>query len=271
MIQRDISLRERIRLNLIFYMEKHGFNQVQLAEKLRISKGTVNNWIRGNNSPDVDMVPRICEVLGISILSLYAPASSEPIETQALNTLPKDALDIANDYDKLDSHGKRIVRVVVDEEKKRMEYERVKSVTPNRLELVQLADEDEEIPTYEVLYGVAAAAEGSGSYLDDCDAHITIIANEETRQADLVIKVEGRSMEPDCYDGDYVLVRLQPEIEVGEVGIWMIDGLGYIKERGESRLISRNPDVDDVIIREQGCRCVGKVIGELDPELIVEQ
>lgn len=73
----EISLRERIRLNLISFMEQAGINQVQLAEKLGISKGTVNNWARGNNSPDVDMVPKICNVLGISILDLYGPTKFE--------------------------------------------------------------------------------------------------------------------------------------------------------------------------------------------------
>lgn len=75
-----ISFRERIRLNLIASMEKANINQVQLAEKLGISKGTVNNWARGNNSPDVDMVPRICDVLGISVLDLYAPTKFEDQE-----------------------------------------------------------------------------------------------------------------------------------------------------------------------------------------------
>lgn len=78
---RTISLRERIRLNLVAAMENAGINQVQLAEKLKISKGTVNNWTRGNNSPDVDMVPKICEVLGISILTLYSPTEFESPET----------------------------------------------------------------------------------------------------------------------------------------------------------------------------------------------
>ena len=51
----EISLRERIRLNLVSSMEAANINQVQLADKLGISKGTVNNWARGNNSPDVVM------------------------------------------------------------------------------------------------------------------------------------------------------------------------------------------------------------------------
>lgn len=75
-----ISLRERIRLNLNSAMEKAGINQVQLADKLGISKGTVNNWARGNNSPDVDMVPKICDVLGISIVEFYSPTNQEFFE-----------------------------------------------------------------------------------------------------------------------------------------------------------------------------------------------
>lgn len=76
-----ISLRERIRINLISAMDRASINQVQLAEKLGISKGTVNNWARGNNSPDVDMVPKICDVLGISVLDLYSPTKFEPQES----------------------------------------------------------------------------------------------------------------------------------------------------------------------------------------------
>ena len=58
----EISLRERIRLNLVSFMGAADINQVQLAEKLGVSKGTVNNWVRGNNSPDVDMVPNLRRV-----------------------------------------------------------------------------------------------------------------------------------------------------------------------------------------------------------------
>jgi len=76
----DVSLRERIRLNLIYYLEKANMNQVQLAEKLEISKGTVNNWTKGNNSPDVDTVPKICKALGIPIIALY---EERPWQTNA--------------------------------------------------------------------------------------------------------------------------------------------------------------------------------------------
>lgn len=97
----EISLRERIRLNLISAMEKAGVNQVQLADKLGISKGTVNNWARGNNSPDIDMVPRICEVLNISILDFYSPESlftEEKKPSGALIPAPEEEINDLFDY-----------------------------------------------------------------------------------------------------------------------------------------------------------------------------
>ena len=116
-----VSLRERIRLNLVAAMDNAGLNQVQLADRLGISKGTVNNWIRGNNSPDVDMVPKICSVLGISLSALYAPTSSEPEEVfqdakKAPSELPEEALKIAKDYAALSKHAKGAVKAILEYE-----------------------------------------------------------------------------------------------------------------------------------------------------------
>ena len=120
-VDSQISLRERIRLNLVAAMRVAGISQVQLAEKLGISKGTVNNWTRGNNSPDVDMVPQICEVLGIPIIDFYSDGynDSSSLRLKA-PPISDEAMKLAKDYDGLDSHGKRIVRIVADEELERI-------------------------------------------------------------------------------------------------------------------------------------------------------
>lgn len=156
---RTISLRERIRLNLVAAMENAGINQVQLAEKLKISKGTVNNWTRGNNSPDVDMVPKICEVLGISVLSLYSPIEFEPLETTCTTkkapSVSDEARKAAKDYDSLDHHGKRVVRLVLDEELRRMDEQQpleiaartgVSLKSSDDLDSILLIGEDSEVP-----------------------------------------------------------------------------------------------------------------------------
>ena len=74
-------------------------------------------------------------------------------------------------------------------------------------------------------------------------------------------------MMPHFKDGDVVLVRSQPYVNVGEIGIFVIDGNGYIKERGDDRLISINPEYDDIYFEEdQDIRCKGLVIGTLEED-----
>lgn len=107
-MEHDISLRERIRLNLVSAMEKAGLNQVQLAKKLGISKGTVNNWIRGNNSPDVDIVPEVCSVLNISIIELFSSLENTVVDTSGI-TLSSDEIEIVLAYRQASEDDRAIV------------------------------------------------------------------------------------------------------------------------------------------------------------------
>ena len=104
--EQEISFRERIRLNLLSAMKAANFTQVKLADELGISKGTVNNWIRGNNSPDVDMVPRICRALDISISSLYAPVSIEKSGVEQKKSSP------SAEEGELDAQEKQVMSLV---------------------------------------------------------------------------------------------------------------------------------------------------------------
>lgn len=56
---------------------------------------------------------------------------------------------------------------------------------------------------------------------------------EAVHQADFAVEVDGNSMEPDYLNGDILLVQSTPTIEVGEVGVFTLNGDGYVKELGE--------------------------------------
>lgn len=105
-MKEKIFLRDRIRLNLMEAMKKAGYNQVQLARELGISKGTVNNWIKGNNSPDVDTVPALCEVLGIEIVDLFIShdVHSEPCPNTPLDLDPQEK-QLLDKYRALNEEG----------------------------------------------------------------------------------------------------------------------------------------------------------------------
>lgn len=107
------------------------------------------------------------------------------------------------------------------------------------------------------------ASAGAGFDLDNADEwrDIRIYDCPEARDADFAVEVDGRSMEPDYLDGEIVFIKLADEVPVGFVGLFIHDGKGYIKERGEKCLISRNPEYENICGE---CKTVGVVIGKAE-------
>ena len=71
------EIRENLRENLSNYLSVKGVSQKQLAEKLDVSQSAVTNWVKGNNSPDIETVAKICDVLNISVVDLFGSNGSE--------------------------------------------------------------------------------------------------------------------------------------------------------------------------------------------------
>ena len=65
------AIRENIRKNLSIYIALRRMSQKEFAEKLGVSQSSVTCWVKGKNSPDIEMVALICEVLQISVLELF--------------------------------------------------------------------------------------------------------------------------------------------------------------------------------------------------------
>lgn len=104
------------------------------------------------------------------------------------------------------------------------------------------------------------AAAGFGYLLENDDEwyDVEVIDNPKVGEADFAVEIDGDSMEPDYHNGDLALIKIDPDVPVGEVGLFVLDGMGYIKERGKKKLISRNPEYPDI---ESEARCIGLVIG----------
>ena len=57
--------------NLIYQLRKEkNMTQLQLAEKLGISDKAVSKWERGLGSPDLSLMPRLSEILGVDLEKL---------------------------------------------------------------------------------------------------------------------------------------------------------------------------------------------------------
>lgn len=75
-----------------------------------------------------------------------------------------------------------------------------------------------------------ALSAGSGDPLDDSYFGYELFpASSIPTGADFAAKVNGTSMEPVYHDGQYVFIQKCEELSPGEVGIFFLDGNGYLK------------------------------------------
>lgn len=119
------------------------------------------------------------------------------------------------------------------------------------------------------------ASAGVGNFYDigsEDESFDTLLV--ETHQipfgATYAISVDGDSMIPYLNHGDIVFVNATQKPLIGEVGLFFHHNDLIIKEVGEDRLISTNPDYDDITINEDDyCFTRGTIIGTLQQHLVI--
>lgn len=238
--------------------ERRGLTQAELGELVGVTGSAITNYEKETSHPKETVMYKLFEVLNVDANYLFQDVVNIPPK---VNDVTFAEYEHIKKYRSLDLHGKDIVDIVLD-----LEYAR--SIAGNE------TGEQEEANLISFPVSSSKAAAGSGYLLFDDEQNEIwkIVNNELTRKADIGITVSGKSMEPLYFDGDVLLVRKQPSINIGEVGIFIKDGQGYVKKRGSDRLISLNEDYDDIFPSESGeILCFGKVVGKLQPEWIIER
>ena len=115
------------------------------------------------------------------------------------------------------------------------------------------------------LYDLPVSA-GVGVYLDTTSTAETISVpnTEKTAEADYALRISGNSMEPKYHDGDILLIRETDAVDVGELGIFLLDGSGFFKVFGGDRLLSLNPEYGPILLKDfSDIQCKGAVVGKL--------
>ena len=223
------------------YRNIKGMTQQDIANALGESSGRViYNWEKGIGRPDCDKLARLCDLLEVSADELIGCKSmaDRPTATE-WNTLQK--------YRALDEHGKEVVDYMIDSEYKRV-------ATLSRKPKPRMLKMD---------YYTLPASAGTGNFLDsDLAEELLVPESAEAEQADFVISVSGYSMEPTYHDGDKIFVEKCDSVDIGEVGIFVVNGDAYIKELGSKCLISHNEKYKPIRIGENdSVYCCGRVIG----------
>ena len=98
------NIRETLRNNLTIYINRSSITQKNLAEQLGVSKGAVTNWLNGSNSPNIEILAKICQILGVKMSEMLSDNSE----------ISADEKEWFKKYHKLNNHGKKVVNAVLD-------------------------------------------------------------------------------------------------------------------------------------------------------------
>ena len=228
--------------------EKTHMNKKEFAEYIGIKYTTYNNYETGTREPSSDFLILISSKFDVSIDYILGIQSESEIKANEYNHI--------ENYRKLDPYGKDLVDTVISKELKRIEETNKKTTKSN----------DEDIVYINFAQNTASAGSGDVLFGDIDDTPLALVENRITNKADFAVRVNGNSMLPNFSNGDIVLASKQP-VDNGDIGLFVVNGNGYIKKKGSRELISLNPKFDNVQISEYDTvYCMGKVIGKVEDE-----
>lgn len=216
--------------------KEKGLTNETLADLSGVPKSTVAKIASGiTKNPSLDALQAIAKVLGCSLDDFG--------DNKRDNAFTPEELSLVRKYRRLDDDGQYLIDTVINIELDRCER---------------------PAPMGKILYYDLPASAGTGNYLEsEYPTYMEIPQEEIPHGADFAVRIAGDSMEPDFFDGDVVFVK-RGEVRRGDVGIFVINDEGYIKELGDGVLISHNKKYADIEISENDSQYIlGKVVGRL--------
>lgn len=258
----------------------------ELSDISGVPKSTINKIINGiTENPGYKTILSLAHALSLSadeFIDLLDLGLEEP-------KFSSSDKELISKYKSLDSFGRRVINSVLDIELDRYNQFKQQQADQQKAELQYTKEESEEQPE---LYarrirrgGVANNAppipkkehkmtklnhfEGAygagGGQINDNTTMITIEVSEDEvpEGADTTINIAGDSMEPTLSDGDVVYVQHTNQLEIGDIGVFYLDGRNFIKEYGGDELISHNSEYAPIQIHEFSTFVIqGKVLGK---------
>ena len=239
-----------------YYRRKLGIRQKDLAEKLGLKANAVGAWENGRSRPDIDSLPKMCEIFGISLYDIYG--LEDPNKNPG-----RDEKDFS----------RREIRLI----------EKFRTLNPdNRYILEKILDDISEVqehPFKRNLYvkdfyegKSVAAGIGDPSEIYDSSTKLYVYADMVSEKGELVFRVNGDSMEPAYRSGDLVLVediRNAPKLRYGETGIFINYNELYIKEYQPDGLYSTNPKYEPIrFTADDQVYIIGRVLEKIPEEAI---
>lgn len=243
-----------------------------VTEQLGLSSSKITAWKSGS-IPKYGILKKIADFFNVPVSFLFAEDTD--ILGKDLEDREQDLISIFKKLDEYDkgkvfSKAETLAEIAAERaaEQAKKEEKTVQSsgderLTPQKpLPFPTAPEQNEEEKFYVDICSLPASA-GTGVYLDDSSTEpLQIVHTDLAERANYAVRVSGDSMEPRFFDGDIVLVETCPSVEEGEIGVFIVNGEGYIKQYGDNCLISLNPKRKNIQLHEfDTVYCRGRVLG----------
>lgn len=222
------------------YRQRAGLSTKELADMLETTDGSIRHWETDMNYPPMDQLKNLCEALSIPVEELFGLKPEMVLDANETHVI--------NFYRQSSDVGKRII-----ENNAQSVYESEQEA--HDLDLKYHCD---IIP----LQATPAAAGTGCEFVDARPDYQFIRISERSQNADTLIRVSGRSMEPRYHDGDLVFVKYTESAEDGDDVICSTADGVVIKHKIGNKLYSLNRDLPYGEKHEDDhVRIIGKVLG----------
>lgn len=242
---------------LIELRKERGFtNRSDFADYIGMPSTTLRNYEKNDREPGHIFLKQMANIFHVSVDYLLCMTDDRtPPEKSPL--FSNTEIEYIEKYRSLDDPGRSHIDTVLKWESDRMEQ--VKQTPAAIVELHNSSNEKGRLIDY---YRSVSAGSGQVIFDDVYSERILVPDIPEYRKAAYAVKVNGRSMEPRYNDGDILLIEPTCDVEVGEIGIFNVDGKAYVKKLGKEKLISLNKGYGDIQLTEDSL-CMGRVVGKL--------
>ncbi len=235
--------------------------QKEFAQSIGVSIVSIQCWENGSKKPSMSAIISIAKIFKVTTDYLLGVNQSGGYEIPMLSNVEQKLL---NNFRTLDEYGKKMVETVCNLEKTRILSEEhcVENIIPFS---GNSSNPNRYIPRY-----TTPSAAGSSVPLDGDDFEMILVDNSVPHDADFAVGIQGNSMMPYIHDGDTVYVKRDCELQIGDVGIFCVDGAMcckqyFIDSNANLVLVSANPRLKhtNVYVSADGgssVQCYGKVL-----------
>lgn len=233
--------------------------QKEVAEKIGRTQQIVGHWETGYAQPDANTLFTLCSIYGVTVDDAFGFQRKESISKEDYERIRKYKL--ISDYS---PDGAVVVDTVLDREYAIAEKLREQKEQLEKVQKMDMEVAEEIVPFRIISYHQKLASAGNGQVVfeDGAVDRIQIPDIKKYKRVSYAIGVNGKSMEPLYHDGDILLIEPTCQVEIGEIGIFIVDGEAFVKKLGNGELISLNKGHGNIALTEYS-NCMGRVVDKL--------